>query len=216
MADVDKLFAEYVAEHRAGGEASPRTYLRRLEGTDRDELAALIDGYLVRSPGRDWDPAGFEGSTEQQLAAGIERAFGGRSGMWPVLLPRLRERARIKRAELVRRLAEALGVGSQQEKVAAYYHQMEQGQLESKGVATRVLEALAGIVGSSAEALRSAGEPFGEGSAPSEGTVFARLAAPLSEELGRPATSEGTLRASRAPAPDAGPDEVDRLFTGGD
>jgi hypothetical protein len=230
MADVDKLFSDYVAEHRAGGEANPRTYLEQVEGVDRDELATLIDGYLVHSSGQSWDAAAFEGSASQQWVAGMERSMGGKAGLWPVLLPRLRERAKIKRAELVERLAAALGVGGETEKVAGFYHRMEQGQLDSKGVSTRVLEALGAIVGSTAEALRSAGEQFGEGQAPSEGTVFARITTPRPEFEAKgmaPPASPGVLAAKdaaagppepgRAPAADGdGADEVERLFTGGD
>ena len=80
MADVDKLFNDYVAEHRAGGEADPRAYLERVEGVDRDELATLIDAYLVRSPGRSWDPEAYEGSPAQALVAGIERSIGRQGG----------------------------------------------------------------------------------------------------------------------------------------
>ncbi len=218
MAGVEELFKEYVAEHRAGGEADPSAYLERVEGLDRDELATLIDAYLVRSPGRSWDPEAFEGSAAQGLVPGLERSIGGEAGAWPVLLPRLRERARIRRAELVEQLAAALGVGGQTEKVAGYYHEMEQGSLDSSGVSTRVLEALAAIVGSSAEALRSAGEKFGEGRPPSEGTVFARVATPQPEYEAkgveaRPAAPEGSAAPAGSPEEAT---EVDRLFTGGD
>ena len=51
--DVQKLLSEYIAEHRAGGEADPIAYLDRADDADRPELTELIDAYLVRSPGRD-------------------------------------------------------------------------------------------------------------------------------------------------------------------
>ena len=218
MADVDKLFTDYVAEHRAGGEADPRAYLEKVEGVDRDELATLIDAYLVRSPGRSWDSDAYEGSPAQALVAGIERSMGGKAGTWPMLLPRLRDRAKISRAALVERLAAALGVGGQKEKVADYYHQMEQGSLDSGGVSTTVLEALAAIVGSSAAALRSAGEKFGEGQPPSEGTVFARVATPRPEyeASGAHQPEFRVARAEQPPGSAAEEAEVDRLFTGGD
>ena len=218
MADVDSLFRDYVAEHKAGGEADPRRYLRQLEGTNRAELAALIDGYLVRSPGQRWDPEKFSGSAAEQWAEAMARSLAGSAGTWPVLLPRLRERAKIRRAELVERLAAALGVGGQEEKVASYYHQMEQGQLPSKGVSSKVLEALAAIVGSSAEALRSAGEQVGEGGAPPAETVFARTAMPrpeYSERMASPGAEPPAPAPQRASEPGQ-PDEVDRLFAGGD
>jgi hypothetical protein len=221
MAEVDKLFNDYVAEHRAGGVADPLAFLDRVDGTDRDELAVLIDAYLETSPGQPWDPARYEGSAAQRFAEDMHESLGGVSGLWPVLLPRLRERAQIKRAELVRRLAGALGVGGQTEKVAGFYHGMEQGSLDSSGVSTQVLEALAGIVGSSAEALRRAGEKLGEGGAAAEGTVFARTSTPRPEfegwhELG---SEQGAAKAAaprRHETEAAEAAEVERLFTGGD
>lgn len=218
MADVDKLFTDYVAEHRAGGEADPRAYLEKVKGVDRDELATLIDAYLVRSPGRSWDPEAYQGSAAQELVAGVERSMGGEAGTWPMLLPRLRDRAKITRAALVERLGAALGVGGQNEKVAEYYHRMEQGSLDSKGVSTPVLEALAAIVGSSAAALRSAGEKFGEGQPPSQGTVFARVATPRPEyeAKGLAPPDAGAAGARQAPGSAAEEAEVDRLFTAGD
>src|SRR5207302_466645 len=93
-------------------------------------------------------------------------------------LPRLRDRIGLKRGELVRQLASALGVGNRSDKVAAYYHQMEQGLLPASGVADRVLEALGQLVGESAQALREAGRvvrPPGEAAAPAA-AAFARHA----------------------------------------
>src|SRR5688500_6415954 len=162
MSDVDRLLSEYIAEHRAGGEADPVEYLDRLEGTDREELAELIDAYLQRTPGQPWDREAYRGSAAERLVEGLDRSLRGQAGMRPMLLPRLRHRAQIKRRSLVESLAENLGVGDQMEKVAGYYNQMEQGTLESAAVSDRVLGALSDIVGASAAALRRAGELLGE------------------------------------------------------
>jgi hypothetical protein len=125
----------------------------------------------------------------------------------------LRERAQLKRADLVARLAAALGVTGREQKVASYYHEMEQGLLPARGVSDRVLDALASIVGSTRDALRSAGQAVAPGSPPppAVGGVFARrvaadadYAAPApasTAEAGGPAGSEW--------------DEVDDLFRGG-
>jgi hypothetical protein len=105
MADVENLFREYVAAHRSGGDADPLPYLDQVQATDREELAALIDGYLARAPGRSWDAATFSGSRaelaanqivgEWQLEAeGAEELQG-----WRELLPALRSRAQVKRRE---------------------------------------------------------------------------------------------------------------------
>ena len=59
MSDVDRLLAEYVAEHRAGGEADPREFLSRASPAERPELAALIDAYLARAPRQQFDEGGL-------------------------------------------------------------------------------------------------------------------------------------------------------------
>src|SRR5437870_2787096 len=125
MTDVDRLLRRYIEEHSAGGEADPIAYVDQLEGTDRVELAALIDAYLARARGRKWDPEAYRGSPAEQVVAALTESLSGVSGSWPVLLPELRNKVRIRRDELVGRLAEALGVGGREEKVAFYYNQME-------------------------------------------------------------------------------------------
>ena len=92
--DVQKLLSEYIAEHRAGGEADPLAYLERADEADRQELAALIDGYLARSPGRDWDPEAYAGSAAERVADELGKALLGSAGLWPAILPRLRKQAR--------------------------------------------------------------------------------------------------------------------------
>ena len=213
MSDVDRLLSEYMAEYRESGGADPLAYLDQLEGTDREELAALLDAYLQRAPGREWDPDAYRGSAAERLVESLNRSLAGRAGLWPVLLPRLRERAQVKRAELVERLGQALGVADREEKVASYYHAMEQGTLESKGVSDRVLSALGKIVGASVESLRKAGEQLAEGVELGDaGTdpAFTRMRAADDQELAAPAAP-----ASRAPEGDEDWDEVDELFRGG-
>ena len=219
MTDVQRLLAEYIAEHRAGGGADPIEYLDRAKGTDRAELAELIDAYLVRSSGRDWDPDAFAGSPAQQVADGIARSLQGASGWWPVVLPRLRDRARLTRRQVVERLSAALGVAGREEKVGDYYHRMEQGTLASGGVTERVLEALAGIYGASAERLRELGEPMGEGGGPAGPPAMPRVATPDPRygrgEPGGAGAEEREGAGAEPVAPAKEPDEIDRMFTGG-
>jgi hypothetical protein len=209
MSDVERLFAEYKQAHQSRAESDPRPFLARAARADRERLAALIDVYLSHAPRRRFEEARFRDSPAMVVAESVQRSLAGTSGLWPSLLPRLRTQARLKRADLVAELAARLGAQSQQQKVASYYHQMEQGLLPAAGVSDTVLEALGRIVGSSKEALRRAGElpasggPGGEG-----GVVFARRASPGETEL-EAASPEGAA----VPAPE--PDEVDRLFRGG-
>ena len=213
MAEVEKLFEEFVAEHRAAGRADPLEFLRKVDGTERRELAVLIDAYLVRSPGRQWNAEEFAGSPAERWAQQMTQSLVGEAGLWPEVLPRLRNEAKITRKSLVERLAAAIGATAQTPKVASYYHQMEQGELPAGGVSTRVLEALAGIVGSSAEALRAAGEGMTRGVVAEE-AVFARTAIPDPEYAD--ADAAPVMAESLQERLDDGPDEVDRLFTGGD
>src|SRR3954451_18251708 len=177
MSDVDTLIKQFIAEHESRGEADPRAFLERAAAGDRQELAALIDGYLMRAPRRSWDREAYERSNAPQLVEALAASVEGSSGLWPSLLPRLRERARLKRSEVVAELAARLGAERERTKVGQYYHQMEGGGLPSEGVSDRVLEALGQIFGQSKEALREAGRSFGEpaAGAPPQ-AAFARTA----------------------------------------
>jgi hypothetical protein len=212
MSDVDQLLSEYKQAHRDSGDADPRPYLARLSGTDRELLAGLIDAYLEAAPRRELDASGLRSSPAGPVAEGVQRSLEGQSGMWPSLLPRLRARARLRRAELVAQLAARLGAQAEEEKVALYYHQMEQGLLPERGVSETVLDALGQIVDWSGEALRKAGQMPAPGPPRSDpGAVFARTT------VGRVAPPPPGQAPSEdvvaQPADDW--DEVDRLFRGG-
>src|SRR5690349_5346516 len=106
MTDPDSLLQEYIAAHQAAGAPpDPGPFLRRASPSDRPALAALIEARLQRAPRRPFDAAAFEEARRTPLMRSIEQAAGGVSGLWPALLPRLRDGARIKRADLVRDLA---------------------------------------------------------------------------------------------------------------
>jgi hypothetical protein len=199
MDDLNRLIEEYKAAFEAG-EGDPRPFLERAAPADRALLAALIDAFLEEAPRR--ASAGHPGAS--RATDEVERTLAGTAGLWPALLPRLRGRARLKRAEVVSQLAARLGAQGQQEKVGLYYHQMEQGLLPESGVSDTVLEALGRIVGYTAEALRKAGQlPAPGPPRADEGAVFARAT------YGEPAEP------SRGEERPEGWDEVDRLFRGG-
>ena len=94
-----------------------------------------------------------------------------------------------------------------EDKVAGYYHQMEQGLLPAAGVSDRVLEALGRIVGETAQALREAGSALRP---PSEGPAAAPAAA-----FARRAYAEAAPPPEAPAAQEAEWDEVDELFRGG-
>ena len=210
---VDQLFQQFKTAFGAGEDADLPTLLSEVEGDDRAELSALIDAYLVRAPRQEWDAEAYRRSSAPEVVDALTRGLRGQAGLWPSVLPRLRARARIKRADLVAELADRLGAATQTEKVAGYYHQMEQGTLPADGVSDTVLDALGRIVGETREALRRAGQAFGPGPEAGEpGALFARQAGQSIEALEIDAlASPATATADRTPDPD----EVDRLFTGG-
>lgn len=211
MAELERLLTEFVEHHLAGEDPDPWSYIEQLSGEEREELEELIDAYFVGAPPRSWDADAYKGSSAERIADTLDRSFRGQAGLWPAVLPRLRDRARLTRGALVERLAEALGVGNRSDKVAAYYHEMEQGILPSTGVSVRVLDALAGIVGASAEALRRAGQPLsGEPPEGAAAAVFTRKAMPA-PEYGAPAEAMKAHEEDRQ----AEWDEVDELFRGG-
>ncbi len=215
MPDAQELLSEYIAEHRAGGEADPLAYLERVEGLDRAELAALIDAYLVRSPGRDWDADAYHGSAAERVAEGIARSLQlGAAGWWPTVLPRLRDQLELTRAQVVERLSAALGVAGREEKVGTYYHEMEHGTIDSTRVSNRVLAALGEIYGTTKETLREIGQPIGEGREPGEQPAMARTALPKPEYEDAKGAGAGSAR-SEPVTPARERDEIDEMFTGG-
>jgi len=219
---ADLLFTEYVIAHRQG-KVDPVPFLDRATESEREVLATLIDAYLIDAPGREWDPAAFEGSVAQAMVAPITRALCGVSGTWPVLLPSLRNRAQIKRGELVELLADGLGYPKKSRRVAEYYHGMEQGNLPSSEVSGQVLQVLSGILGTGVSRLRNAGDMIGGGELKGGHAVFARKPSWASDpvkSIEPPALTDSDASAGMlSPAPPESRDEedraVDRLFTGG-
>jgi hypothetical protein len=210
MADLDRLLDELAADYEAGREVDPAALLDRADPDQRQELAARIDSYLMTAPPRRWDPEAYEGSLAQQAVDRVYESIVAESGTWRELLPTLRDQAQIRRADLVSRLAAALGftAAPQVEKVGGYYNRMEHGQLRPAGVSARVIDALAEILGTEPGRIRAAGggaEPEGEGLA------FARTAFPNAEF----ADTDMDAPVERRAADEPGRDEIDALFLDG-
>lgn len=215
MSDPARLADEFAAQFEAGGAPDPREFLDRADEGQRQELESLIDRYLMTAPRRRWDPVAYESSEAKAAVDRVYESLEGVSGSWPELLPALRNKARVKRSDLVRRLADALGAGTGErevERVGGYYHQMEHGLLPAEGVSARVIDALAAIVGASAEAIRAAGEAKPEGGG-GDSAAFARLATPAPGSPTR--VEDPSFEPADAETDGAAPDrdEIDRLFT---
>jgi hypothetical protein len=215
MSEIEPIFRAFVESYRRDPSTDPRGYLAQVDAVDREELRVRIEAFLERAPLERWNPNAYPGSiAERAIAAAspemespaVEVAQG-----WPQLLPALRNRARLRRATVVERLAAALDFADDEERVAAYYHRMERGQLPPSGVSTKVLEALGSILGATAASLRESGQA-GEFADASGGEVFARLGAP---DAAASRQAEGAeVRSASDLARE--PDELDLLFIGGD
>ena len=158
MTDLDKLLRQYIERFEAGGDVDPNDLLSQAKAGEREELRELIAGYLEHAaPGQDWDARAFEGSLSQAAVEQVKAEWQAAEGELPTQLVKLRNERQITRADLVTRLAKSLGASGAREKVASYYHRLERGMLPAEGVSSRVWEALAKLLDTSADALRRAG-----------------------------------------------------------
>lgn len=208
---LDTLVAEFANAHAAGANPDISDFLERVSADQRQELAQMLDSFLMgTTQRRPWNPEGYEASLAKLAVDRVHESAEGVSGSWPELLPRLRAQARIRRREVVERLAGGLGLGkrAEVEKIGFYYHRMEHGTLPSAGVSGRVIEALAEVLGASGEEIIRAGRA--SGGSGSEGDVaFARTAIPDLAYGDPPEPGAAKAPARREP------DEIDALFLDG-
>lgn len=220
MAEIDRLLQTYIERYESGGDRDPADLIEAADPADRPRLSTLIDGYLEQgAPLRAWDPGAFSGSV-------ADRAVGVLADLWereaeplPQLLTSARNEKQLKRASLVDQLAETLGVGPMRDRVALHYHRLERGLLDPAGVSERVWDALAGILGTSAETLRRAGSAASGPAEQASPAAYARTATPDAD----PESDgfESHPGQPRLDTPPAGSDaeaeryaEVDDLFLG--
>src|SRR4051794_195750 len=139
MSDIERLLREYIEALGEGQDVDPQDYLGQVEGAEREALTTLMEVHLEQAPRREWDAQAYRESSAPQQVEAITKALEGSAGLWPALLPRLRNRVKLKRADLVAQLAARVGAQEQRDKVADYYNQMEQGRLPAAGVSNAVL-----------------------------------------------------------------------------
>lgn len=207
MSTVDRLLAEYAASFRSG-KTDPWPFLDQVEGEQREQLDRKMDEFLTKVEPAGWDRAAYMASPASGLVDRLVPEMLVPERGWCDLLPSLRLRMQMKRAAVTAELARALEAKGPQEdeKVADYYNDMEQGNLDPRGVSDQVLAALSGIYGTTVDVLRK----VGDATRPSDsgGAVFARGEY---EEMGfadasapRPETVFNRIKGK--------PDRIDRLF----
>ena len=153
MNSVETLLEQYKAEHRTSGDVDPRPYLAKVAGVERAELAAHIDRFLTISGSRLFNPAAFarfrDDAARNELVSRILDA------------PTLRELVKasgLKRAELIRRVAGRLGLVGHETKVRGRLRDIENGDVPVDRVRPSVWDALAEVIGESADRVQRAAE----------------------------------------------------------
>ena len=110
---VDELFEQFKAA-RAARRARGRGRAAGRGRRQRASRAGRADRRLPDPrPAPGVGPEAYERSWATHAVQAVSASLRGQAGLWPSLLPRLRNRARIKRGDLAAELAERLGAEGQ-------------------------------------------------------------------------------------------------------
>jgi transcriptional regulator with XRE-family HTH domain len=214
MSTSQQVLSEFIDAWNAGRRPRMRDYLTRVpDGSQRDELADQISTWLEVAPTPEYAPATRAEIRAAPVVQQIIEAADGDSGLWPQLLPRLRERRGWSVVELTERLIVRLGLAHDaKDRTAAYIVRLERGELEPARFSHRLVDALGELLGASPGTLAEAGGRTMSMRPPALGAALMRSderpEAQFLEDL------ELLSRAAMRPAP-APMDDVDRLFLGG-
>jgi hypothetical protein len=207
--DPDRVLSDFIDAWNAGRRPDVDEHLARVEPDRRDELASDIAAFLAFAPTPDYDDAAIAAIRAEPAVASAAAAAQGRGGLWPALLPRLRERAALSTAQLAAALVGALGLPADREpKTRGYLERLEAGELEPRALSGRLLDALGRLLGVPRDDLEAAGAFGGPAAAPALFRAEGPAAEALREDL--------DVIADALAAPAGGEwDEVDELFRGG-
>lgn len=208
MVSIDRVLSEFIDDWNAGRRPQVDAYLQRVPDEERAELADQLTTWLEIAPTPAYDEAARAQISSEPAARAAIDAMASDAGLWPQLLPRLRQRASLSVRELAGKLAAAIGLGSNDEpKTADYLEQLERGSLDPGRVSRTVIEKLAGILRVDPSLLDQAGGPTFR-----PAPMF-RTAKPASPGTVRNMEVLADMLTAKAPAEDW--DEVDQLFLGG-
>lgn len=137
--DVQQLFDEFATRFARGEDPDLREYLARA-GAEAEALTQLIDGFLAGS-----SPPAAAPHRVETMRAWVR-------GEPPLL--ELRKQRRLRRSDVVARLAGLLGLPAERhEKLAWYYHRLESGLLDLRRIDVRVWKALQEVFSDDVRAL---------------------------------------------------------------
>jgi transcriptional regulator with XRE-family HTH domain len=211
MSATERVLSEFIDAWNAGRRPRANEYLARVEpGPRRDELAGQIASWLELAPAPELDDAARAAIGSDPIVERILAGAGAPAGMWPDVLPRLRDRAGLSLRELAQRVLVRCGLDeSEAGRAAGYLERMEHGELAPERVSRRLLEALGEVLGVSGSSIAEAAR-LGGGLRPASGGALLRSDGDADDQLLR--DLEELSRAALTPAR---PDELDRLFIGG-
>ncbi len=188
MSHLDDLAGEFRRQYLDGAHPDAAEFLDRAPSGDRDELGRRIRAILAEEPPPDPAP---------ETLLMVQAMLRGQ----PPLLE-LRTSKGMTRDQVVTDLREELGLEpAKEQRVAVYYHELENGQLPLAGIRDRVFDAVAKVMGVARASLMLKGP--GAGDPGHAQVVFARAEPGAQVSLDALAALPGD------------PDEVDDLFTGG-
>jgi len=207
--DPDRILSDFIDAWNAGRRPDVDEHLARAAEPDRDQLLADITSFVAFAPTPDYDDAALAAIRAEPVVASAHAAATARGGLWPALLPRLRERAALSTSQLAEQIVGALGLSSADEpKTRGYLDQLEAGELEPRGLSGRLLDTMARLLGVPRAELEGAGA-FGS---PATAALF-RAEGPAAET----ARDDLDVLADALAAPSGAHwDEVDELFRGGE
>jgi hypothetical protein len=206
----DRILSDFIDAWNAGRRPDLDEYLARAPEPEREQLSADIMAFVAFAPTPDYDDAALAAIRAEPVVASAALAAGAPGGLWPALLPRLRERAALSTADLAAGLASLLGLPSDREpKTRGYLEQLEAGALEPRGLSGRLLDGMARLLGVPRGALEGAGS-FG---GPPVAAALFRAEGPAAEAV----RDDLDVLADALAAPSGTAwDEVDELFLGGE
>src|SRR4051794_40635917 len=204
MSTTEQLLSDFIDAWNAGRRPRVRDYLARLpDGPQRDDLADQLTSWLEVAPTPAYSEQTRAEIGQAPALARLRDATDQDAGLWPTLVPTLRERAGLSLAELAATLVARFSLdGKETERTAGYLDRLERGALDPTRISQRLTTALAGILGVGERALADAGT-YSRGLRPSAtataGGALFRAATPppaaYQEDF------ELLARAARTPAP---------------
>lgn len=207
---IDMLLSEFIDAWNAGRRPLVTAFLQRAAPSERETLAARIEDWLLVAPTPGYRESALAAIRREPALVAALAEIGAVPGLWPDLLPRLRERLGLKRREMAGRITSTFALKGQEERAERYLERMEQGDLDATLVSRRLLDALGSILGISGRDLARAGTL--RSAAPTSGQALFRAGREPGERF--EADLEALSRAAITPAPPP-MDELDRLFIGG-